>query len=104
MKGDSSQPPRIRGFVFLAIIRERGLVYAGYSTEPRAALRKLQTANPYEIAMTLVIPGTEHTYRALVAKLAGCHVANGWYRARAVANVLLGIGCFQDAIEGPGNP
>lgn len=91
MTAPSHKPPRITGFVYFASNRERGQVRIGYSTEPRAALRKLQTANPYEIVLTLVIPGTEHTYRALAAKLAGCHVANGWYEARKVAGILFGL-------------
>ena len=79
------------GFVFLALNRSSGLLWVGYSSDPREAIRKLQTANSDELAMTLVLPGTEHTHRALTNKIAGCHVSNGWYDAKAVVGILFGL-------------
>lgn len=87
-------PPRIKGFVFFALNHDTGLVRVGYSTEPKAQLRKFRTANPGRVDMTLVIPGTEQTYRAMAAKLAGCHVNNGWYDAVKCASILFGVGGF----------
>jgi hypothetical protein len=83
-------PNTTTGFVFFILNRNRGLVRIGYGANPREAIRKLQTANPEPLVLTLVIPGNRHTERAIMNRFAGCHTKDGWYDAGRMSGVLFG--------------
>ena len=87
----SQAKARITGFVFFILSVDAGRVRVGYSANPREQLRTFQTASPDPLTLSLVFPGTIETHRAIEAKLAGCHVANGWHDTAKVAGILLGL-------------
>ncbi len=88
------------GWIYIVRMRNGGRLKVGYSTNPKARIRALQTANPDKLEIVAILPGDLRDEARLheLLKRKGKHMGGEWFvddpETRAILAPFIGASRF----------